>query len=134
VELAGGKALLDSYIMLGFPRAVANDDLLRSLLFGSQRVVDDGVVSDFYATAISDTTTITTTLFMTNTRVALGQVALQRADALDGLLRQYLDAVGATTHVEEFSLAANTRLALRVSQRLAKLEMHGPVFLPLIRR
>jgi hypothetical protein len=134
VELAGGKALLDSYIMLGFPRAVANDDLLRSLLFGSQRLVDDGLVSDFYAIAISDTTTITTTPFMTNTRVALGQVALQRADALDGLLRQYLDAIGAYTHVEEFSLAANTRLGLRLSQRLAKLGVHSPLFLPLIRR
>lgn len=134
VELAGGKVLLDSYIMLGFPRAVANDDFLRSLLFGSQRLVDDGLVGEFYATAISDTETITTAQIMTNTRVALGQLALQRTDALDGLLKQYLDAIGANTHVEEFSLAANTRLELRLSQRLTKLDMQRPIFLPLVRR
>ncbi|NJM40848.1 MAG: hypothetical protein HC853_08780 [Anaerolineae bacterium] len=135
IELAGGKALLDSFITLGFPRAVANDDLLRSLLFGSQRVFDDELVSDFYAIAISNTTTITTTPFMTNTRVALNQLGLQRADALDALLRQYLDAIGATTHVEESSLLAHTRLQLRLSQRLAKLEQtQRSVYLPLIRR
>lgn len=138
VELAGGKALLDGYITLGLPRAVANDDFLRSLLFGSQRLVDDGVVAETYALAISDTNAITTTQFLTDTRVALSQVALQRANALDDMLKQYLDAIGTGTHTEELALAADTRIELRVSQRLARLATgalgHGAVFLPMIQR
>ena len=71
-------------------------------------------------------------------RVVLNQVALQRADALDNVLKRYLDTIGAGTHAEEFSLAADTRIELRVSQRLARLDAqgstHGAIYLPLIRR
>jgi hypothetical protein len=137
LELSGAKALLDSFITLGLPSAVANDDLLRALMFGSQRAADDDVVTDFYATAISNTTTIATAQVMTDTRVALNQLALQRANALDGLLMQYLDAIGANTHAEAFDLVADARLELRLAQKLAKLGgavAKIQVFLPMVRK
>jgi hypothetical protein len=137
LELSGAKALLDSFITLGLPSAVANDDLLRALMFGSQRAADDGVVTDIYAVAISNTTTITTAQLFTDTRAALNLLAVQRTNALDGLLKQYLDAIGANTHAETFDLIADARLELRLAQRLAKLDgatTKTQVFLPIVRK
>ena len=61
--------------------------------------------------------------------------------ALPILLGQYLDAIGGTTHAEAFSLIADTRLELRLSQRLAKLESGNAnagekklTFMPLLNR
>jgi hypothetical protein len=135
--LSGAKALLDSFITLGLPSAVANDDLLRALMFGSQRVADDGVVTDFYGIAISNTTMLTTTQLLTDTRAALNLLAVQRTNRLDSLLRQYLDAIGANTHAEAFDLIADARLELRLAQRLAKLDgatTKTQVFLPIVRK
>jgi hypothetical protein len=138
VELGGGKALLDSFISLGLPNALANDDLLRALLFGNQRLFDDALMVDTYA--LSAVQPVTQVQVITNTRIAIGQLAAQRATALEGLLDEYLDAIGTAAHVEDVGLIGDTRMALRMAQRLAKLpgttETGGQrkVFIPFVRR
>ena len=135
LELSGAKALLDSFITLGLPSAVANDDLLRSLLFGSQRVHDDGLATDTYA--LSFVQPITQVQIMTDTRVALNRLATERITALDGLLAQYLNAIGNSTRAEEFNMIADARLELRLAQRLAMLDETSKknlVFLPLMQK
>jgi hypothetical protein len=135
VELGGGKALLDSFISLGLPNAIANDDLLRSLLFGNQRLFDDGLVMDTYA--LNATQLVTQVQIITNTRVAIGQLAAERATALEVLLNEYLNAIGTAAHVEDVGLIGDTRMALRMAQRLAKLpgvEGQRKVFIPLVRK
>lgn len=119
VELGGSKLLLDDFILLGLPRAVAHDDFLRSLLFGTQRVIDEKLAADTYA--LSLTLPITEAQLATNPRLVLRQVAAQRRTALQDLLNEYLDAIGAMTHVEELNFVTNTRLELRLSRRLAEL-------------
>lgn len=39
-ELSGAKKLLESFVILGMPRSLETNDLLRSLLFGSQGVLE----------------------------------------------------------------------------------------------
>ena len=135
MELGGGKALLDSFISLGLPNALANDDLLRALLFGNQRLFDDALMVDTYA--LSAVQPVTQVQVITNTRIAINQLAAQRATALEGLLNEYLDAIGTTAHVEDVGLIGDTRMALRMAQRLAKLpgvEGQRKVFIPFVRR
>ena len=139
LELSGAKVLLDDFITLGLPRAVTQDDLMRSLLFGDQRVFDDNLTTDTYA--LSFVQPLTQVQILTDTRVALNQLATQRITALDELLGQYLDAIGGTTHAEAFNLITDTRLELRLSQRLAKLESGNAnagekklTFMPLLNR
>lgn len=136
-ELTGGAILLNDFTTLGLPRAVTNDDLMRSLLFGSQRVLDDSLVGEAYAISVSQP--VTQVQIMTDTRVALNQLGNQRITALNDLLNEYLDAIGTDTHVEEFNLVANARLELRLAQRLAKLspvdaQKRFVVFLPALQR
>jgi len=142
LELSGAKALLDSFITLGLPRAVSDDDLMRALLFGNQRVVDDGLASDTYA--ISFIQPITQAQIMSDTRIALNQVATERIDALDVLIGQYLDAIGTSAHVESFDLIADARLDLHLARRMSALPaVSGPIidpgqksliFLPMLNR
>jgi hypothetical protein len=48
-ELAGVKALIAAFVGLGLPRALASDDLLRALLYGSISLIDGQAVRDAYA-------------------------------------------------------------------------------------
>lgn len=142
LELSGAKALLDSFITLGLPRAVSDDDLMRSLLFGNERVVEDGIAADTYA--ISFIQPITQAQIMSDTRIVLNQLATERIDALDLLLGQYLDAIATSAHVESFDIVADARLDLHLAQRMATLPVtSGPgtdpapkksIFLPMLNR
>jgi hypothetical protein len=122
---------LDDFIILGLPRAVAHDDFLRSLLFGTQRVIDDTLAADIYASSAAQP--ITEAQLTTNPRLVLGQVAAQHRTAMQDLLDDYLDAISAGTHVEELNFVANTRLELHLSRRLADVA-HPRVFPPLVER
>jgi hypothetical protein len=137
VELDGSRRLLDSFVTLGLPNAVDNDDLMRSLLYSEQRLVDQPLLSSTYA--LSATQQLTPANLQTNPRVLLGQLAAKRRNALDELLKRYLDAITAGSYREEISSIANARFQLRLAQRLASDEEPGPgagrrIFLPLVRR
>jgi len=45
-ELSGAKALLESFIALGFSQSLEGDDILRSLLYATERIVDTDVVNE----------------------------------------------------------------------------------------
>src|SRR4051812_18743263 len=48
VELAGSKALLTTFVILGLPRAVAEDEFLRAMLFADQQMVEEGQILQTY--------------------------------------------------------------------------------------
>jgi len=89
-EVAGGKALLESFVTLGLPRALDNDDFLRAMLFGNQRLVDNNQIMHSYA--VSATQPITGANLLVNPRLAIGEVADRRTVAFSGLInRVYTD-------------------------------------------
>jgi hypothetical protein len=44
-ELAGSKALLNSFVTIGLQRAVSNDDFFHAMLYGDQQLVEDSAAS-----------------------------------------------------------------------------------------
>jgi hypothetical protein len=116
VELAGSKALIDSLVTLGLPRAVSSDEFVHAMLFGNQQLVNDHQIVESYA--ISFTRPITM-----NPRLALRQTADQRTEAFAGLINEYLDAITAQEHIEAPDYIANTRRALDLTVRIVQLEV-----------
>lgn len=117
-ELAGGKMLLDSFVTLGFSRAVNDDELLHAMLYGNQQLVEDSQIIQSYA--LSATEAITGTGILVNPRTMIMQTAEQRADAFNNLLGAYLAAITAQTHVEVADYTANARRELEFTMILAK--------------
>ena len=82
-KLSGSKLLLGSYVALGLPLSLEQNDLLRALLFGNQGLLDDQIISLIYADAIQS---------ITANNLALGKPARQSsnnfgttgAEAVDG--------------------------------------------------
>jgi hypothetical protein len=149
VELAGAKKLLDSFITLGFPQAVERDDLLRSLLFSDQRLVDDAQISVGYltrSTEIQVARAAGSDMQLTlNPRLTLRAAEQKRLAALGELLARYLVRISAGTYREDSTLVAEARLDLRMARRIASAsDSPSPspspspsrslrVFLPLVR-
>jgi hypothetical protein len=123
VELAGAKKLLDSFVSLGLPQASANDDLLRSLLYSEQSIVDDQQLIVAYATPLSATVGATQAIspaqLMTNPRVELHKQGQKRREALSGLLADYFKAIDAGTHREDSALVANARFDMLLARAFA---------------
>ncbi len=124
VETAGGKALLDSFVTLGLPRAVENDDFLRAMLYGNQQLIADSQIVQTYA--LSATQPITGAHIMVNPRIVIGQLADKRGDAFSGLIRTYLDAITAKTYIEAPDYIINTRQELALTMRIAQLDVPVP--------
>ena len=116
VRVAGGKALLDSYVTLGLPRAVEEDELLRSMLYGNQQLMEDSQIAQTYN--ISFTQPITGTSLLINPRTLIWQTAAERTAAFRTLINQYLDAITAQTHVEGPDSATNARRELAMTMSL----------------
>ncbi|MBC8160270.1 MAG: hypothetical protein H7Z42_03540, partial [Roseiflexaceae bacterium] len=120
VALAGGKKLLESFVALGMPQALESDDLLRSLLYGNQSLVDDQQVIAAYTRPIS------TTQLTINPRLELMATATKRHEALGELLTRYTDAINAESYSEPISLINNTRLQMNLSMTLAGIDAGAP--------
>ena len=129
VEAAGSKALLDSFVTLGLPRAAGDDEFLHAMLYGNQQLVDDGQIMQSYA--LSLTQPITGTGLLVNPRLVIGQVAAERSTAFTGMVNEYLDAITAQTHSELPDYIANTRRALDLTMRIVQLDVPvGPTPTP----
>lgn len=124
VEAAGTKALLDSLVILGLPRALAKDEFFHAMLFGNQQLVDDSEVLQSYA--MSATQLITEVNVLVNPRLAIKQTADERRTAFVEMLTQYLDAITAQTHVEGPDYIANTRSILNLTMRIARVVAPTP--------
>jgi hypothetical protein len=120
VELAGSKALLDSFVTLGLPRAVANDEFLHALLFGEQKLMEDSQILRSYA--ISAIQPITDVNPLVNPRLVIEQTAGERFDVFRELLKAYLDAITAQTHIELPDYIAVLRRMLELTVRIAHLD------------
>jgi hypothetical protein len=139
VELAGSKALLQSFTVLGLQDAVANDEFLHALLFGDQQIVDDVQIRQTYD--ISAAQLITEVNVLSNPRLLLRQVADERTSALSEIIAEYLAAISASSsvatagniatvdnralaaqsYIAEAGYIANTRRALELTVRIAHL-------------
>jgi hypothetical protein len=111
-------------VILGLPRALANDEFFRAMLFGNQQLVDDSEVIQSYA--LSATQLITTVNVLVNPRLVIKQTADERRAAFAGMLTQYLDAITARTHVEGPDYIANTRAILNLTMRIARVVASTP--------
>jgi hypothetical protein len=147
VELAGAKKLLESFITLGFGEAVSNDDVLRSLLFSKEALIDQEQVALAYATPISATLQATAAIseaqLLLNPRVKLHETGAKRGAALSGLLFDYLGSISTGNYREDSALIAGARFDMAMSRALANSNAPVPpgqpgqrrvVFLPLLRR
>lgn len=116
-QAGGGKALIDSFVILGLPRALAEDEFFHAMLFGNQQLVDDSELIQSYA--ISATELITAVNVLVNPRLVVKQTAEERRTAFVAMLNQYLDAITAGTHVEGPDYIANTRAVFNLTMRIA---------------
>lgn len=124
IEAAGSKALLDSYVVLGLPRALVADEFLYSMLYGDQQLMDDNEIMQSYSMSL--TNPITGTNLLVNPRLTMKSVTEQRSAAFTEMVYQYLDAITAGTHVEGPDYLANTRRMLDLTTRIAHLAIAAP--------
>jgi hypothetical protein len=124
LEAAGSKALLDSFVILGLPRALAQDEFFHAMLFGNQQLVDDSEVIQSYA--LSATLPITEVNVLVNPRLVIKQSADERRVAFAEMLTQYLDAITAQTHVEGPDYIANTRTVFNLIMRIVQVAAATP--------
>jgi hypothetical protein len=145
-ELAGGKKLLAAYMTLGLSNALERDDTLRSLLFGSQGLVDDLTLNTSFA--LSATQPISGTQLAVNQRMVLHNVGTERVTALGELLTAYARAMStarataartaasASTlmHEEDFAAITEARRDLQLALAFSATDMPRRVLLPLVSR
>jgi hypothetical protein len=140
VELAGAKKLLESFITLGFQQAISSDDLLRSLLFSKEALIDGQQIASVYARPpLSATQAISEAQLLNNPRVVLLQTGQKRRDALAKLLTDYLGGISIETYREDNALIAGARFDMVMARTFANPGAPWPgqnwvVFLPLLRR
>jgi hypothetical protein len=127
-ELAGSKALLDSFVTLGLSRAVADDELLHAMLYGNQQLLDDSQIIQSYS--VSVTQPITGTGILVNPRSVIMQTADQRMVTFSDMINRYLNAIGANTHVEMPDYIADTRRELDLTMRITQMDAPPPTPLP----
>ena len=123
-ELAGGKKLLAAYVAPGLPTALESDEMLHSLLFGSQGLLDDAAITMTFA--LSVTQPISDVQLAVNQRLALEQAGVERAAVLGELLASYMQPVSVTAeqaapgislaHVTEFVVIVDARRDLRLAR------------------
>ncbi len=141
VELAGAKKLLESFMTLGFPQAVGNDDMLRSLLFSKESLLDNQQVALAYMQppALSATTAISEAQLLVNPRVELLNTGKKRGEALSNLLTDYLSAISTNNYDEDQALVASARFDMAMARVIADPSAPVPgqnraIFLPLVGR
>jgi hypothetical protein len=136
VELGGAKKLLESFITLGFPQAINSDDLLRSLLFSKEALIDGQQIASVYAPPpLSATQAISEAQLLINPRVKLLQTGQKRRDALAKLLTDYLGGISTEAYSEDNALIGGARFDMVMARTFA--DAPRPirrVFLPLVRR
>jgi hypothetical protein len=146
VELAGAKKLFESFVTLGFQRAVENDDFLHSLLFGNEALIDDQQVALAYAVPLSTTLAATQAIseaqLTINPRDGLLEKGQKRQEALGSLLSDYLGNISTENYAEDSPMISNARFDMVLAKVFADPDAPLPpapgqsraVFLPLLRR
>lgn len=87
-ELSGSKVLLDAYIALGLSRSLESNDLLHSLLYGSEKMADENTVKDIYENAL-----VALSEGKTIPRVDITNTVNPRTDALAKVLQEILGEI-----------------------------------------
>jgi hypothetical protein len=104
-RLDGAKALIDSFITLGMPDALAADDFLRAMLYGTQSLVDSRQIQERYASAYADALPDGgNRQGSTNPRLAIRSAAKERSSALGASLARYRELIGEQKHTETFAV------------------------------
>ncbi|MEZ4706146.1 MAG: hypothetical protein R3A44_03010 [Caldilineaceae bacterium] len=119
-EANGSKALLDTVVSLGLPRAVAGDEFLHAMLYGNQQLADNQMLVQDYMVKLSEP--ITMTSLTANPRQQWSEVADQRNEVFRELVDGYLAAITQHDHAEAPDYIANTRRALDLTMRIIAVE------------
>ncbi|MFN8445923.1 MAG: hypothetical protein U0175_34350 [Caldilineaceae bacterium] len=135
-EMAGSKALLNSFVTIGLGRAVSNDDFFHAMLYGNQQLMEDSQILATFA--LSGTQTVTETQITANPRLQIQATANARSAAFQEMVNHYLDGISNQTHVETIDYIADARTDLDLAMRIARLEPAAPnarqLYLPLLSR
>jgi len=134
-QVAGSKALLETIVALGLPRAASNDEFLHAMLYGNQQLVDEKSLTQNYALKMAQP--VTQTNFIDNPRFMLGEVAGQRREIFGQLLDGYLNAITTQAHSEQADYIADARRSMAMTMRVVKIQSEVNVqriFLPMINR
>ncbi|MFN8442456.1 MAG: hypothetical protein U0175_16895 [Caldilineaceae bacterium] len=137
-EVDGSKALLDTVISLGLPRAASNDEFLHGILYGNQQLIDEQPLMQDYMRRMSKP--IEGSQLSSNPRLLLGGVADQRREVLQTIVNQYLDGITAQDYAEEADYIASARRMLDLTLQVVEAGTNTPadtnrkIFLPLVGR
>jgi hypothetical protein len=141
VELAGARKLLESFITLGFPQALANDDFLRSLLFSDEAIIDNQQVAVAYTPPPAQSATEATgeAQLLLSPRLKLLETGKKRREALAKLLTEYLGSISTQNYREDNALIGGARFDMALARAFADPNAPSPgqqrvVFLPLLLR
>ena len=110
-ELSGAKALLESMIALGFSQSLENDDFVRSLLFGSERLPDANAIKDLCNIGIERSYDSNQ-----NAKVDIGLILDERINALENWITNRLAQIDRTKRTESFSLVTSTLERIKAFQ------------------
>lgn len=121
-EFAGATALLNAFIAVGLPRALEADDYLRSLLFGTERILDRDSVYAAYVNVVPSNV---------NIRYILLATLDERVNALDSVLKAYVEQIRQGTHIESQPAVSSTLLVLDLSRVMASASK-PKIYLPII--
>lgn len=124
-ELSGAKALIESFVVLGFSQSLEFNDILTSLLFGDERIIEIDKINELCQMGITRT-------YDTNQNAKVDIVALlnERVNALETLVSNRLTQVQ-TNGAETLRLVTSTLSRLDVFRAGRNQPTPAPYIAPL---
>jgi hypothetical protein len=115
-RLTGAKALLDSFIALGLPRALETDEYFRSFLYGDQRLLDEDSDHRLIALWLAAKDTPPDH----NARTDIMNLISLRANALQEVIRHYLDLIKDRKYSESHRMIDTTLDRLKIANAMVR--------------
>jgi len=110
--LSGGKLAIESFVALGLQHSLEQNDFLRALLYGKERLLDEDVIRGLYSEAIA-----ALQAGQVVPKVDVSVMAKERSDALEGVL------VNTFNRIEQGQFTEGSRL---VETTLRKIDLYTP--------
>ena len=121
LALDGTKELTKSYIALGLSRTLESSDLLRSLLYGSQSLVDRSQVEDSYINALSYLQQTNTAIYYNPFDKAALDEYSRLSTLFDTVISSRLTQIGQTGRTEPQKLVDTALNRIKVYERIGQL-------------
>jgi hypothetical protein len=120
--LSGVKKVIDGFVALGFARSLEQNDFLRALLFGSQRLPDGDVIQAIYTAAIASFDA-----GQAVPKVEIQAVAHERREALAEVLADILHQIRQRQFTEDHRLVNTILQKINLYKTMASPRTEVPV-------